>query len=46
MRPILASGQYTPVVDAASAVDPRPGEGVIYLDAPGSAPGVWATPLP
>lgn len=42
----IASGVRTPIADGISASRIMPGEGLIYLDAHGPDPGVWAYPLP
>jgi len=40
------TGLYTLLAGSVSDAVHVPGEGVIYLDAHGSEPGVWAAPLP
>lgn len=40
------SGLYTPIADDVSAYGIIHGEGLLYLDAHGPDPGIWAYPLP
>lgn len=42
----LQTGIYTPIAENVSEASVVPGEGVLYLDAHGSEPGLWAVPLP
>ncbi|HEY8377515.1 MAG TPA: hypothetical protein VIK91_13565, partial [Nannocystis sp.] len=41
-----ATGLYTPIADDVSAYTFISGEGLVYLDAHGPEPGIWAYPLP
>lgn len=42
----LATGQSTPIADLTADVEVVPDEGIVYLDADGEQPGIWAAPLP